>query len=873
MGAAELLTALRAARSADTDAMWRTAETIAKAVDAAITAAPSPSAYDKKWQTTCLSAIMATIERLTDPNAPSQTPPQRASVGLSTAVNSPKASKPEKDTTMAPRERAGQTIPPSWAAPQDPTPSSASPPPTYANVVGQATDQSKASTTRTATKAPPKDDRVFLRATPGDPIRDLSPSECRLLVIQKLKLANTDVRSVFRTAGGWGFLFTPVARAKVLDAKIPNMRFEASTKWHTYVVSRVPRTAMTLEGLSLTEPMLKGEAERSTGREPIRVVRSRFSAEADPWQTWLFSFTGPVKGPFTIFDSDRARPVVDTVRIVQCPTCLAFHGPKPCSARPKCPVCGKAAHPPASEKSLCLDLPKCANCNGPHEALAPSCPARPTVDNGRIRRPTTAQLAAIRQAGAVAWKATLGKATQGAPSSPLILPSRGTTIFKDPRGDVLSGANLTTIGTRTAIAVMVAKDGVDTPMSDIFSPPNSATAKQAEATPSGLRGSRFVQADQARRSQDTEAPKERPKPRKNPPPKYPASPIGRAGGGFPKELFPETRPHVTLLFKGVRNEHVPGWTEDEVFQEHWEANPATRGFPVLAGDCWPSEAPGALDWSVMVGWGFDKEVTIGGAVAAKTTSLAPPNRETASGPPPASASPPPPSPPTHPHEAGQTVHLLGMSLEDEDDLTELQLLQKAWEEHPLLAQHQVKHALSRPSETPGLTDWQLVVSTLCPVPFTIGGAVSAPGTFVKADKAVATTFLTLKDPSWTDASSDFAASQGRHLLEQLLAEDEAGEITYSPVEKATAPPTRKADTNEEASADTVMVPADQDKITPATGGTPRPTPSFSISTRASAKRGRGGGISKPNLKANRTASPLRSFLLPTQKPPHGDDPL
>jgi hypothetical protein len=218
-----------------------------------------------------------------------------------------------------------------------------SPPPTYANVVSQAPNHSTPATLPTKTKAPPKDDRVFLRATPGDPIRDLSPSECRLLVIQKLKLANTDVRSVFRTAGGWGFLFTPTARTKVRNAKVPNIRFEASTKWHTYVVPRVPRAAMTMAGLSLTEPMLGEEVERSTGKVPVRVVRSRFSAEADPWQTWLFSFTDPVKGPSTIFDSDRARPVVDTVTIVQCPVCLAFTGPN--RARPSQGVWSAANRP------------------------------------------------------------------------------------------------------------------------------------------------------------------------------------------------------------------------------------------------------------------------------------------------------------------------------------------------------------------------------------------------------------------------------------------------------------------------------------------------------------------------------------------------
>lgn len=142
--------------------------------------------------------------------------------------------------------------------------------------------------------------------------------------------------------------------------------------------------AMTLEGLSLTGTLLPGEVERSTGRTPVRVTRSRFSAEADPWQTWLFSFATPVKGTFTIFNSNRSRPVVDTVRIVQYVTYLAFYNPKPYLTRLRYLVYGKTVHSLAREGTLCVDLPKYSNYNGPYTAVTPSCPIRPTVENGRI---------------------------------------------------------------------------------------------------------------------------------------------------------------------------------------------------------------------------------------------------------------------------------------------------------------------------------------------------------------------------------------------------------------------------------------------------------------------------------------------------------
>lgn len=354
MGASDLLVTLQASRSADAAVMWRTMNVLAKAFDEAISSAPSPTTYDKKWQSTCLAAVMATIERLTDPSGPSSLPalaPAPTPKGAPAALQAKKTELPwntvAKGKGKAPSPDSGRA---DSAPSSSRAPSPTSPPPTYVNVVGQTTAQSPPATTPAPkAKPPPKDERIFLRATPGDPIRELSPSECRLLVIQKLKLANTDVRSVFRTAGGWGFLFTTTARTKVLDAKVPNMLFEASTKWYLYVVGRVPRTVMILGGLSLTKHMLDDEAERSTGKRPVRISRSRFSAEADPFQTWIISFTEPVKAPFTIFDLGRARPIVDTVRVVQCNVCLAHHGPRPYLAKAKCLVYAKPAHPPVKE--------------------------------------------------------------------------------------------------------------------------------------------------------------------------------------------------------------------------------------------------------------------------------------------------------------------------------------------------------------------------------------------------------------------------------------------------------------------------------------------------------------------------------------------
>lgn len=225
--------------------------------------------------------------------------------------------------------------------------------------------------------------------------------------------------------------------------------------------------------------------------------------------------------------------------------------------------------------------------------------------------------------------------------------------------------------------------------------------------------------------------------------------------------------------------------------------------------------------------------------ALKVGSLAPPNW--------VGSSPPLVPPPVFSQEAGQTAHLLGVSLEDEDNLSERQLLQKAWEAQPKLAPHQIKHALSRPSGIPGLVDWQLVVSTKCPVPFTIGGAVSSPGTFVKAGKAPATeTPGAPTEPSWSDASDDFAYSQAVFLL------NKTGEVELDLAEApGQAPP---SDTGKATKAD-IAGPAAHTATAPLRGRGGRIT-----KTRTSSPR-------KASLRAGALQSPLRRALHPLVAPP------
>lgn len=113
-------------------------ETIAKVVDAAITSAPSPSTYDKKWQTAYLSAVIATIERLTDPmgtpSAPGPAPfPPPKAVSAKSSTLALQAGKTDLPWNTVAKGK-GKALNPE--TPSAPSPSPTSPPLTYVKVVG-----------------------------------------------------------------------------------------------------------------------------------------------------------------------------------------------------------------------------------------------------------------------------------------------------------------------------------------------------------------------------------------------------------------------------------------------------------------------------------------------------------------------------------------------------------------------------------------------------------------------------------------------------------------------------------------------------------------------------------------------------------------
>lgn len=177
---------------------------------------------------------------------------------------------------------------------------------------------------------------------------------------------------MFKVQSGWGMTVADSAKAALLASK--DYRFEAATKWHTYVATNVPRRIWTLEVVVDTEKYLDDEILARTRMKPTRVTLSKFTDPTAATRTWVMSLPGEAPRPFTLFDSDTARKVMNNPRITQCTNCWGLHGPKTCPKPTTCRMRGNLAM-----NCRCAKDPRaqCVNCRGPHPADGLTCPARP----------------------------------------------------------------------------------------------------------------------------------------------------------------------------------------------------------------------------------------------------------------------------------------------------------------------------------------------------------------------------------------------------------------------------------------------------------------------------------------------------------------
>ena len=220
-------------------------------------------------------------------------------------------------------------------------------------------------------------------------------------------------------------LLTESNQAAVLEA-LGGDKVLVPEVWFDYVVPLIPAAFHGISGeILVTQDLMLEEAFNQTGETPVRCDMSRHGANPTTGKaSWIISFKKKVR-PFHIFNTwSQARLIDKKPRITRHAIggCQGWCNPVKCTRAPLCGHCGSKIEGhdgPTGEN--CQHGAKCANCWGPHKASHDNCPARPKTKNGRIVRPTKAEIRRIRQAGRQAASAaaagSTSRSTSTSPSS------------------------------------------------------------------------------------------------------------------------------------------------------------------------------------------------------------------------------------------------------------------------------------------------------------------------------------------------------------------------------------------------------------------------------------------------------------------------
>jgi len=184
----------------------------------------------------------------------------------------------------------------------------------------------------------------------------------------------------------------------------------AADHWQRLIIPRMQRKMYSWDARNscevreITEAELSDELKRVFGQAPTKTYWAASRPYDHPDEGRLiacFSQTAKVRtGCYTIFNK-LVRAYVRTRKPTrrQCRLCWAHHAEATCSRQPRCGVCASKDHKTEAHK----DSPRpehlqCAQCNGPHRADDPNCPAKPRYSSteGRFVQMPADQLKALR---------------------------------------------------------------------------------------------------------------------------------------------------------------------------------------------------------------------------------------------------------------------------------------------------------------------------------------------------------------------------------------------------------------------------------------------------------------------------------------------
>ena len=252
--------------------------------------------------------------------------------------------------------------------------------------------------------------RVFLRLPPLHQARQASPHATLAHLRQHPKpLIAKGIKEVQRVPTGLALIpintdtaSQLISQHSDLEHAISGAKAELEQEWAVYALPQVPSNYLGFDGMpvEINEQMVKEEFTFQTGLKPHRFYISKNPGSRT--YIMLLPKTPSMKVPprVSLFgQSVLVRHKPKQLKVTQCPHCWGFHDPRKCTRKPQCRLCSSSDHIETTHPVITSQLPKCTNCLGPHQADHTACPARPTVQQGSIHRPSRLQIRAIRQAG------------------------------------------------------------------------------------------------------------------------------------------------------------------------------------------------------------------------------------------------------------------------------------------------------------------------------------------------------------------------------------------------------------------------------------------------------------------------------------------
>ena len=302
----------------------------------------------------------------------------------------------------------------------------------------------------TSTKGGKKQDdrRLLVTVERGALLSRPEPFALRQELCKATGLSLADIPQITPTRTGWAInpadlttrdLLTSQKNTETITRILQGTAVKQPETWYNYAVPGVPTTIhQLLGGVINTAGLVAEEVVAQTKAKPVSCRPSRHGANPLTGRiTWVVSFRTPVR-PFRLFNASELSNLIERrAQITRHDLgCQGYCNPARCNRYARCGTCStRVDQHDGPVGANCTQEARCANCHGPFPAGHEHCPAAPRRKDGKVLRPTRADLRAIRRHGERNFQAANAPST-GVPTpaqEPEPTPQAPSTALGGPK--------------------------------------------------------------------------------------------------------------------------------------------------------------------------------------------------------------------------------------------------------------------------------------------------------------------------------------------------------------------------------------------------------------------------------------------------------